>query len=128
MTAIYDIKEAWPTIRPIIGKAIIKQGKSLTIMDNLYNMCLNGKAFLFCRPGGFAILEAKCLKSELVLFIHAAWGENGKRGVNLASLIGIARVAGAHRLEMWSRRKGFERVGWTVKEQLKTDYIYTREV
>lgn len=130
MIATYPVDDVWPYVKPKLEAICRRQGKPLAKVDEAYHLCKDGKAFLYNNDEdeSFAIVQPRVDNSETILYIWAAWGQNGQRERNMEFLREIARGIGAACFEMRSRRRGFARAGWEVKDIADGDTIYTRKV
>jgi len=73
---------------------------------------------------GFLIVELKMQPAKHLL-IWMAWGPNGENLTEryLPEIEAMAKQVGAKYMEIRSKRKGYERTGWTVD-----DIIYKKEL
>ena len=108
-----DIRETWDYLRPRVEQARLKGGGDWRPED-VYAACLSGAAHLWmCDEGAFCILqlERNTFTNDLELFVWVAWtpGTHPLREY-FEQVRGIARDAGAVRMRMLSKRRGWGRV------------------
>jgi len=111
-----DIRTAWDAIRP--GLAEIKTATQADWrLEDIYSLCLFGKASLYTVPEGFAILVRMENEwtGEPYLLALACHGEGNVQERYWPQIQKIATDAGCKAVKCFSPRRGFERAGWTVE-------------
>lgn len=119
----YHIAEVWPFVKDRLETICREQGADFQPED-IYRECETGKAFLYTtdEDDSFAVIRPQWNRytGENTLYVIAGWGHQEK---HMEKLMELARGVGATKIEMRSKRRGFERTGWSL------DYIsYSREV
>jgi hypothetical protein len=110
-----DVRQHWDDILP--GLLAVKAKVDVSWRpEDVYAMCLIGKAHLYLCKCGFVILQEEVdehtLRRELLVWI--AYGVDHAQNEHTNELIEMARRVGASRLKVMSPRRGFEKAGWKI--------------
>lgn len=111
-----DVRIAWDSIRHGLDQ-VRTQMHADWRPEDVYALCLWGKASLYTAPEGFVVLVRMQneFTSEPYLYVMAAHGDGMVQEKYWPQIEHMARQAGCAYVECLSPRRGFERTGWTVE-------------
>jgi hypothetical protein len=111
-----DIRTAWEAVRRGMEQ-IRTEMRADWRLEDIYALCLWGKATLYTAPEGFVILVRmeNEFTAEPYLYVLACHGAGPVQERYWPELERIAREAGCRYVECLSPRRGFERTGWDLE-------------
>lgn len=119
ITAI-DVDILWPRVRDRI-QAIADEYDGGWNADDVYQSIKAGRSYLYTQTDGdgFAVIypETDAWTKERVMQVWVGWnnGDACSQDLYLQQMNQIAAQMQAGRIEMKSRRRGFERCGWQAR-------------
>lgn len=107
-----DVAKHWDLIRDGLEQIRLDQKPDWSL-DDIYSLCESERAHLFISDDGFVILQVKTRFGKKHLFGLVAYSRCGD-GFNryVKEFEDFGRKVGAEYIELWSNRKGWERIGW----------------
>jgi len=120
-----DIDEHWDMVKEGLDAIMLKSPFDCSISKLRADIKIGNLRLLIDPPSsGFLIVELK-MQPEPHLLVWMGWSAKGENLMesNMPELEDMARQVGAKYLEMRSKRRGYERTGWTVD-----DIIYKKEL
>lgn len=111
-----DIRACWEKIKPGLEQ-IRTEMEADWRLEDIYSLCLYGKATLYTAPEGFIILVRmeNEFTGEPYLYAMACHGQGQVQDKYWPEIEAIARQARCGYVECLSPRRGLERTGWSLE-------------
>lgn len=121
-----DIRQLWSQIKPALFE-IQKDQEPDWIPEDIYHWVQSGQATLYANDDGFAIVQRgqNPVTNAIYLLLLICYSWDGKQNITdyMAEFEALALSANASYLEVGSKRRGFERVGFEIDH-----IVYRRSV
>ncbi len=111
-----DIRQCWDQIKSGLEQ-IRTEMRADWRLEDIYSLCLFGKATVYTAPEGFVILVRMTneFTAEPYLLVLVCYGLGQVQELYWPEIEQIAKEAGCLYVECLSPRRGFERTGWDLE-------------
>ena len=121
-----DIRQLWHRIKPALEE-IQQYQEPDWIPEDIYHWVQSGQATLYVTDDGFAIVQRgqNVVTSQIYLLLLICYSWDGTQNIKdyTAAFDELARSVNASYLEVGSKRRGFERLGFEIDH-----IVYRRSV